>query len=156
VTDTFLEPEPSPSPIADCLSALIQAANSDIYGEDIHPSRLPATDVKTPNRNHLHLGKLDKGTHTPPLPSPRDQLDAFLDSTAYTAGEAPSDEESSPAFILDGALAESTEHVPLARLPSDAPALAGGPQAKDKGVEEVRRGSGSTLYDLLDMEQSQM
>lgn len=155
VTDTFLEPEPSPSPIADCLSALIQGAQSNNYGESddiIHPSRLPIS-----RNSNLNLGKLDKGDLTPPISSPRDQLDAFLDSTAYPNGEeAISDEELSPAFILDGALAESTEHVPLARLPSDAPALAGGPQAKDKGVEEVRRGSGMTLDDLLEMEQNQM
>lgn len=63
----------------------------------------------------------------------------------------------SPAFVLDGMLAETNEYVPLARLPGHSEALAGGPQAKDKdeykGGKEAGNGQMS-LDDLLESEEN--
>ncbi|KAI9634068.1 uncharacterized protein MKK02DRAFT_38739 [Dioszegia hungarica] len=69
-------------------------------------------------------------------------------------GEAYPDDALSPAFILDGSLAEQ-EHVPLVRLPHHADALDGGPQAKDKGGEAAKgRERRMTLDDLIALEDS--
>jgi hypothetical protein len=188
--DALPEPEPSPSPIADSLSALLHGAGPYSGGETtespvdtaafLRDNAGPFTVVesaahrpKSNNKGALNLGKLDSlrqdpssGAHPPQ--SPRDQLDAFLDSTAadhhtaqtppdartsrnkgpesdenWSERRGPIDDEAYPDDALSPAfildgILTEQEHVPLVRLPHHADALDGGPQAKDKGGEAAQ------------------
>jgi hypothetical protein len=129
---------------------------------------------------HADIAEHKADGHAHPPPSPRDQLDAFLDATAsdyrsappshgaqtgqaaFLAGEeaarhaamAENGDDISPSFMLDSAgdSADAPEYVPLARLPGHAGALGGGQQAKNKGKGDAGGEKVLTLDDLLDME----